>query len=81
MAEYLVAAADASKEHPYPAVLPGQGPSLDAVYIHQRLGRPTDDGLPMEPEAVERILTSGQTCVVLAGAGGGKSSRRWRADR
>lgn len=74
LAEYLVAAADASKEHPYPAVLPGQGPSLDAVYVHQRLGSLTDDGLPMEPEAVERILTSGQTCAVLAGAGGGKSS-------
>jgi hypothetical protein len=74
LAEYLTAAADASKEHPYPAVLPGQGPSLDDVYVQQRLGNLAENGLPLEPGAVERILNGDQTCVVLAGAGGGKSS-------
>ncbi|WP_329389492.1 hypothetical protein OG625_36340 [Streptomyces sp. NBC_01351] len=74
LAEYLVAAADASKEHPYPTVLAGSGPSLDDVYVPQRLGSLAEGELPPEPAAIERILTNSSTCAVLAGAGGGKSS-------
>ncbi|MER6345020.1 hypothetical protein ACWC10_06420 [Streptomyces sp. NPDC001595] len=74
LADYLTAAADASTEHPYPAALPGRAPSLDDVYVHQRLGNMAVNGLPLENGAVERILNGHQTCVVLAGAGGGKSS-------
>ncbi|MFD9436174.1 hypothetical protein [Streptomyces sp. NPDC060002] len=90
LAQYLAAAAETSKEHPYPAMLPSAGPSLDDVYVRQRLGSLAQDGLPFEGDAIDRILGSTQMCAVLAGAGGGKSSLlrtllavgvdRWRQD-
>ncbi|WP_405764006.1 hypothetical protein OHU34_43315 [Streptomyces sp. NBC_00080] len=90
LAQYLAAAAETSKEHPYPAMLPSAGPSLDDVYVRQRLGSLAQDGFPVEGDAIDRILGSTQMCTVLAGAGGGKSSLlrtllavgvdRWRQD-
>ncbi|WP_329331226.1 hypothetical protein OG866_00340 [Streptomyces sp. NBC_00663] len=74
LTEYLAAALDVSKEHPYPAVLPRSRPSLDDVYVRQRLGNLAENGVPLEAGALERILTGERTCVVHAGAGGGKSS-------
>ncbi|MFD7786498.1 NACHT domain-containing protein [Streptomyces nojiriensis] len=76
--DYLTAARDAAREHPYAGVLPGIAPPLAAVYLNQRVHpweRPSEAGsLPADD-----LLAGGRTCVVLAGPGGGKSSllRTW----
>ncbi|MER7141152.1 helix-turn-helix domain-containing protein [Streptomyces sp. NPDC000341] len=80
---YLVAARRAADEHPYVGVVPGSMLPLPTVYQPQRLRRldeaedrdgmlmPTDDlaSLPAND-----VLPNGETCILLAGAGGGKSS-------
>jgi transcriptional regulator with XRE-family HTH domain len=80
---YLVAAKRAAREHPYPGVLPGPVPALTSVYLRQQAtrltagrfqtGDPQSQGVGVEELPPEEVAGR-QTCVVLAGPGGGKSS-------
>lgn len=72
---YLAAAGCAGVDQPYPGVLPAGGlvtamPPLAAVYRSQQANRLGED----VPLPAEGVLAQEQTCVVLAGPGGGKSS-------
>ncbi|MFE7647486.1 helix-turn-helix domain-containing protein [Streptomyces phaeoluteigriseus] len=80
--DYLVAAQHAAGDHPYPGVLPGMTPPLTAVYLSQQAragsGESETDHSLRGPAngslSAEDVLAGTQTCVVLAGPGGGKSS-------
>ncbi|MDQ0310236.1 transcriptional regulator with XRE-family HTH domain [Kitasatospora herbaricolor] len=83
---YLAAARRAAREHPYPGVLPGASPPLATVYLRQQATRQRrhesqfngDTAGPLDiragSQAADEILAGGQTCVVVAGPGGGKTS-------
>ncbi|WP_189746113.1 NACHT domain-containing protein [Streptomyces nojiriensis] len=76
--DYLTAARDAAREHPYAGVLPGIAPPLAAVYLNQRV-HPWERASGAGSLPADDLLAGGRTCVVLAGPGGGKSSllRTW----
>ncbi|MET9595642.1 helix-turn-helix domain-containing protein [Streptomyces sp. NPDC006516] len=83
---FLAAAQRAAREHPYPGVIPGAVPPLATVYLHQqvtphpRLESGSHGGVDAPPRPRSESLPAGvvlsdaQTCVILAGPGGGKSS-------
>ncbi|MER6161684.1 helix-turn-helix domain-containing protein [Streptomyces sp. NPDC001868] len=80
--DYLVAAQRAARDHPYPGVLPGTTPPLTTIYLSQqaRIGSDESEANPVSRGpatgslSAEDVLADTQTCVVLAGPGGGKSS-------
>ncbi|MGW1685156.1 trypsin-like peptidase domain-containing protein [Streptomyces albidoflavus] len=79
---YLTVAEDAARAHPYAGVLPGITPPLTAVYLRQQALSHTlhhaDANQPLAtaaaPLPANEIMARGETCVVFAGPGGGKSS-------
>ncbi|MGW9299496.1 helix-turn-helix domain-containing protein [Streptomyces cyaneofuscatus] len=82
---YLTAALGTARNHPYAGVLPGDAPPLTDVYWNQRVHRlgPGDRSggatraavdLPADDLPADDVLAAGETCVVVAGPGGGKSS-------
>ncbi|MCC3774595.1 helix-turn-helix domain-containing protein [Streptomyces sp. UNOB3_S3] len=80
---YLTAAREAALGHPYIGVLlGGTQPPLAEVYLRQRSRRQVsvdNDHEAQEEEtrqpSFESALAEGVNCVLLAGSGGGKSSR------
>lgn len=84
---YLAAALSAARDHPYAGVLPGVTPPLQTVYVRQqvqpRASVPDPQTLAQTPDKrgmpAESLLAADETCVVVAGPGGGKSSllRTW----
>ncbi|MER5402776.1 helix-turn-helix domain-containing protein [Streptomyces sp. NPDC002599] len=86
---YLAAAEGAARDHPYAGVLPGEVPPLATVYVRQ-LVRREDSGsggaagaqAPAGLRPAGELLAQADTCVVVAGPGGGKSSllRTYLAD-
>ncbi|MDX3866884.1 trypsin-like peptidase domain-containing protein [Streptomyces europaeiscabiei] len=79
---YLTVAEDAARAHPYAGVLPGITPPLTAVYLRQQaLSRTAHHTVANQapvtaavPLPASEIMARGETCVVFAGPGGGKSS-------
>ncbi|MEV4976009.1 NACHT domain-containing protein [Streptomyces scopuliridis] len=90
VAEYLTAARDAARQHPYPGVLGAPDlPTLADVYVHQQAHNPTaDDQDSPSPDnatmsgnqaspavpATEVFREDEAMCVLLGGPGGGKST-------
>ncbi|MFD7645803.1 hypothetical protein ACFV4P_34755, partial [Kitasatospora sp. NPDC059795] len=84
LAHYLAAAEGAVRDHPYAGALPGIVPPLATVYVRQ-LARQEDPavedsaseariGVVAGPRPAAELLSQAETCVVVAGPGGGKSS-------
>ncbi|MFF9776937.1 NACHT domain-containing protein [Streptomyces sp. NPDC013978] len=82
LARYLEAAGRAARSHPYAGVLLDMAPPLTDVYVRQQalsrtLSHADADQLPTTaaaPLSADEIMVRGETCVVFAGPGGGKSS-------
>ncbi|CAL9591726.1 hypothetical protein SUDANB105_05237 [Streptomyces sp. enrichment culture] len=84
---YLTASQAASREHPYAGMLPGITPPLATVYLRKQQALLLD---PEQPEGIgavqellearqlplpaDEVLAEEQTCVLIAGPGGGKTS-------
>ncbi|MGW7539987.1 trypsin-like peptidase domain-containing protein, partial [Streptomyces sp. NPDC054770] len=79
---YLTVAVDAARAHPYAGVLPGITPPLTAVYLRQQVLSHTPNhtganqplATAAAPLPTSEVMARGETCVVFAGPGGGKSS-------
>jgi hypothetical protein len=82
---YLTASQAASREHPYAGVLPGITPPLATVYLEKQQAPPPDPEQPGGSDAgllearqlplpADDVLAEEQTCMLLAGPGGGKTS-------
>ncbi|MGW2564144.1 NACHT domain-containing protein [Streptomyces sp. NPDC001514] len=99
LAVYLAAARRAATQHPYAGVLPGTTPPLAVVYLRQQVRRLDFEaalggevsGASEVAAPANDVLADPETCVILSGPGGGKSSllrtrladgvKRWQEGR